>query len=159
MAFRYYSKAASQGDADAQVAVGDAYRLERELGVEAQDLGQAFHYYSLAASTGNAVGCFNLALMYRHGEDVDGQAEQEEAHGGDEQARRDAKSFKWLERAANKGLALAQHNLGMAFRDGEGCEANDERAFYCAFGREGHATPLHAPSRFHAAGTRLFTQF
>ena len=59
------TKRALAGDADAQQALGDRYRLG--IGVN-QDGVQAVRFYKLAAEQGIPEAQFALAEMYRYGE-------------------------------------------------------------------------------------------
>ena len=43
--------------------------------------------------------------------------------------KRYAQAFKWYQKAAEQGLAMAQNNLGYMYRDGRGTEQDLEKAF------------------------------
>ncbi len=68
MSIRYYSRAASQGHAAAQAALGTLY--EKGQGV-AQDYAEAARYYQLAADQGHADSQAALGAMYEKGLGVD----------------------------------------------------------------------------------------
>ena len=66
-AVQWYRKAAEQGNAGAQYALGVMYDLGRGI---ARDYSQAVLWYRSAAEQGNASAQFNLGLSYRDGQGV-----------------------------------------------------------------------------------------
>lgn len=66
-AFEWYTKAAHQGNADAQYALGFMYA--EDLGVR-QDYQKAVEWYTKAANQGNAKAQHNLGWMYYNGQGV-----------------------------------------------------------------------------------------
>ena len=95
---------ALMGNADAQYALGNAYRNGK--GVE-QDYVEAVSWYRLAAEQGHAFAQFALGLAYNYGEGVEKDY---------------ATAAKWYRPAAEQGLYYAQYFLGCAYRNGEGVE-------------------------------------
>ena len=67
-AYRWYRRAADQGDADAQSALGLMYKMG--LGVERSD-AEACRLFRLAANQGNALAQLNLGAMYGEGRGVE----------------------------------------------------------------------------------------
>ena len=94
--------AAEQDDADAQHALGLAYRDGQ--GVD-QDHAEAVRWWLQAAEQGHADAQHALGLAYRDGQGVD------QDHAG---------AVRWWLQAAEQGLAGAQYWLGEAYRKGEG---------------------------------------
>lgn len=66
-AFEWYTKAANQGHAKAQYALGFMYA--EDLGVS-QDYQKAVEWYTKAANQGNAKAQHNLGWMYKNGQGV-----------------------------------------------------------------------------------------
>jgi len=85
---------AEQGNADAQVKLGQIYELG--LGV-AHDYVEALKWYRKAAEQGNADAQYYLGEMYRHGVGV-------------KQDR--AEALKWYRKAAAQGATQAQIYIG-----------------------------------------------
>jgi TPR repeat protein len=101
-AIGWYKKAADQGDASAQVALGDIFTEKRFGHV---DYPQAIDWYTKAADQGQSGGEFGLGALYLLGEGVPQNLEE---------ARR------WLTPAANQGHAYAQLLLGTMLEAGQG---------------------------------------
>jgi hypothetical protein len=110
----WYSKAAEQGNALAQISLGAMY--ENGQGV-AQDYQAAVAWYRKAAEQGNADAQYNLGLKY-----VDGQGVAQ-----DYQA-----AVTWYRKAAEQGNADAQNNLGVMYSKGQGV-AQDNVVAYALF--------------------------
>jgi len=110
-AFKWFSKAADQGDASAQYFLGGMYYSGE--GVE-QDYKQAFKWHTKAADQGDASAQFSLGVMYSKGQGV-------------EQDYKEA--FKWFSKAADQGDASAQFNLGVMYYEGQGVEQDYKQAF------------------------------
>ena len=142
-AAQWFARAAAQGHAGAQVAIG--YDYEKGYGVVA-DPAQAIAWYRKAAAQNSADGLFNLGRAYQYGIGVAadaGQARtyysQAAAYGSPEarqaldstqdaytQAQRsyDAKNYtegsRQMLEAANAGNAQAQFMIGNAYEFGNG---------------------------------------
>ena len=153
-AVKWFIKAARQNLSSAQFTLGLIY--EEGKGVK-QDTTEAVEWYRKAAqqgeeealnnliamgNRGNSIAQFNLGVMYEEGDGV----------GQD-----DAEAAKWYRRAAeqehenalnrlmemcNKGIAVAQFNLGGMYQDGEGVAQDNEEAakWYRKAAEQGHAT-------------------
>ena len=94
--------AAEQGDADAQVKLGDRYA--KGTGVP-EDLERAVVWFRKAAEQGNALGQFVLGKCYAFGYGVPKDV---------------AQAVVWFRKAAEQGNVDAQNNLGMIYT---GCES------------------------------------
>ena len=103
-------KAADQGDAAAQVALGACYYFGE--GVE-QDYRESVTWYRKAAAQGDATAQLNLGHCYEKGEGV-------------EQDYREA--AEWYRKAAGQGNADAQVALGSYYYAGEGVEQDYREA-------------------------------
>ena len=105
-AFKWYQKAAEQGNADACFIMLDNYSEGNEENV--------FKWYQKAAERGNAEAQCYLGDFYANGWGVEKNEEE---------------AYKWFQRAAEQGDASAQWLLGDCYANGEGIEKNDEEAF------------------------------
>ena len=101
-AFPMCSKAAEQGNADAQYILGVMY--DSGEGVR-QDYAEALKWYRKAAEQGLVEAQFYLGLMYYSGQGV--QQDYAEA-------------LKWYRKAIERGNASAQFFLGLMYYSGEG---------------------------------------
>ena len=101
-AFRWYRRAAEQGNAEGQSNLGNMYRIG--WGVS-QDYAEAFRWYRRAAEQGNAGGQTNLGRMYETGRGV---------------SQDDAEAVRWYRLAAEQGNALGQISLGIMYEEGRG---------------------------------------
>jgi TPR repeat protein len=122
-AARWYRKAAEQGDAGAQNALGALYASG--LGVP-QDHGAAFAWYRRAAEQGAPAHQFDLALMYDNGLGV---------------AQDFSRAAEWYAKAAAQGLPDAEANLGFLYQQGAGVPQDFAKALdlYTRAARKGHA--------------------
>lgn len=110
IAMMWYRKAAEQGHADAQYALGSGY-LEGH-GV-ARDYSEAVKWYRKSAEQGNAAAQFRLGLCYANGYGVEKNFNE---------------AMKWYRIAAEKGSAEAQFSLGLCYAYGYGVEKNFDEA-------------------------------
>ena len=137
-AFRYFTEAAQEGNAEAEFNLGVMYDLGQGVG---QDYGKAAEWYRKAAEQGNPQAQINLGAAYYSGEGV-GQdhakavecyrkaAEQGNAgaqytlgrmyHLGQGVGQDYGKSVEWYRKAAEQGNADAQYNLGLMYKKGQG---------------------------------------
>ena len=157
-AVKWYRRAAEQGLASAQYALGWMYYKGR--GVPQDDAEEA-KWYRRAAEQGLAIAQYNLGWMYYKGRGVpqdDAEAVKwyrRAAEQGDDDAQYalgwmyykgrgvpqdDAEAVKWYRRAAEQGLARAQYNLGMRYSNGRGVPQNDAEAvkWYHRAAEQGH---------------------
>ncbi len=95
-AIRWYSKAAEQGDADAQDTLGYMYQFGNGV---TQDYSKAVEWYTKAAEQGFATAQCHLGNMYYQGLGV---------------IQDISKAIKWLKKAAEQGNGIAQHYLTSA---------------------------------------------
>lgn len=98
---------ATQGNAEAQVLVGDSY-WGRE-GV-AQDRVEALRWYHMAADQGDMVAQYYLGYIYRNGDRRIPQSPVD--------------AVLWYRLAAEQGQMLAQCDLGEMYAQGEGVSEN-----------------------------------
>jgi TPR repeat protein len=114
---------ADEGDAWAQLIVGEAYRTG--LGVPL-DYAEAMKWYRLAAAQGNAPGQFSLGLMY---------------DGGNGVPQSYTEAMKWYRLAAAQGDGNAQTSLGEMYDKGHGVPQNYTEAvkWYRLAAAQGHA--------------------
>jgi TPR repeat protein len=109
-AMRWYRVAAGQGNALAQVGIGNLYGMA--LGVP-QDYAEALRWYRLAAAQGNAEAQDQIGFFYLSGWGV----------------RQDsAQALNWFRKAADQGNEVAQRNLGIMFLQGMGVAADRAEA-------------------------------
>ena len=96
-------KAAEQGEALAQIYLGNKYQHGSE-GVT-QDYNQAFQWFKKAAEQGDAKVQHILGTMYDQGKGVEED---------------DKQAVHWYRKAAEQNHAPAQSNLGVLYAKGEG---------------------------------------
>lgn len=106
----WHQKAAYQGDAEAQAALGGLYYFGQGV---AQDYQKAFEWHQKAAYQGLAAAQFNLGYMYYNGQGVEQDYQ---------------KAFEWYQKAAYQGLAAAQHNLSLMYQYGQGVAQDYQNA-------------------------------
>jgi hypothetical protein len=116
-------KAAEQGDAKAQTALGLMYA--KGQGVTKDD-AQAVTWFRKAAEQGDAEAQFNLGLMYAKGRGV---------------TKDDAQAVTWYRKSADQGYAEAQFNLGLMYAHGQGVTKDDAQAvtWYRKAAKQGYA--------------------
>lgn len=109
-AFRWFMKAAEQGNIEAQRRLGDIYN--NGLGVT-RDYSEAIKWYRMAKDKGDATAGSNLGAMYLHGTGV----------------RPDpVVAFYLYKQAADKGNFEAKRQLADMYQGGIGVEKNVEMA-------------------------------
>jgi len=101
-ALREFLPLAQQGNATAQLNIGDLYNEGHAV---PQDYQEAARWYRLAGEQGNAWAQLNLGVLYGKGQGVP-QDYKEAAH--------------WYRLAAEQGNAWAQSNLGVMYVEGQG---------------------------------------
>ena len=129
-------KAADQGDAAAQVALGACYYFGE--GVE-QDYRESVTWYRKAADQGDATAQLNLGHCYEKGEGVE-QDYQE--------------AVTWYRKAADQGDAAVQCALGVCYYTGEGVEQDYQEAvtWYRKAAEQGYADAQYALGGCYCAG-------
>lgn len=123
-AMKYLLPLAKQGDARAQVIVGEIYYHDRKQHL---DDAEAMKWFRLSAEQDNADAQFHLGEMYAQGHAVPQDY---------------AESARWYRLAAEQGYARAQYNLGLAYAKGEGVPQDNLLA---------HMWFNLAAARFHAS--------
>jgi hypothetical protein len=108
---RRLQKHADEGNAEAQVQLGDAY-YHGSTGLK-KSLKRACQLYELAAAQGHAEAQSELACCYERGHGVEIDC---------------AAAVQWCRRAADQGLPRAQTNLGVMIYDGSGVAQSYEEA-------------------------------
>ena len=104
------TKAATQGDADAQYNLGFMYDEGRGM---PKDDKKAVEWYRKAAKQGNADAQIHLGFMYMNGYGV---------------PQDDKKAVEWYRKAADQKHPIAQHNLGFMYDEGRGVPKDDKKA-------------------------------
>lgn len=92
--FKHYKKLADQGDAEAQVIVGEDFEYGESVEISMES---ALHYYRLSAEQNFPRAFFHLAECYAEGKGIEKSVEQ---------------AIKYYELAADRGDVLAQATLG-----------------------------------------------
>jgi TPR repeat protein len=145
-AFTYFQRDADAGHASAQLELGKFYYTGVD-GATPQDFGQALKYFILAAQQGNQTARYNLSVMYRDGKGCEknlktaldylqqaADAEYTAAqfalgmwhyHGKEDVVPQDfGQALNWCIKAAKQGHVLANFDLGVMYKNGQGCEKN-----------------------------------
>jgi TPR repeat protein len=115
----WFRKAAEQGDADAQDALGNLYYdghgpLSMQLIMHGH-YAQAALWFRKAAEQGDADAQYNLGLLYDDGDGVPQDATEAAA---------------WYSKAADQGDAKAQWSLGGLYFDGQGVPRDYTEAYF-----------------------------
>ncbi len=172
LAHQCFEKAAAQGDAEAEAALGFLYAQGRGV---PKDLALAKKWLRLAVDQGLLSAQHNLGvlLLQEKGSSVEeGMALLEKAatkgyvasqyrlgqiyFSGDFGTTRDyPKAFDWLLKAAQGGDAAAQNSVGVMYRSGLGVERNLPEAlkWFQQSAEAGHAAAQGNLGHFYAAGT------
>lgn len=109
--FNALRKKAVQGDADAQVQLGDMYKDGQ--GVE-QNYTEAMKWFKLAADQGDTDAQFSIGLLYFMGEGLQ---------------QNYALAAQWFQKAADQGHIDAMVNTGGTYKDGKGVAKDKVKAF------------------------------
>ena len=111
-AYRWFTKSAGQGIADAQYKLGVFHALG--LGGAERDAAKAVRWFQKAAEQGMVGAQYNLAVCLENGQGT----------------QRDlAKAREWYEKAARQKDPYAQKALGVIYERGLGVEADPQEAF------------------------------
>jgi hypothetical protein len=117
-AIKWYRKAAGQGQADAQYQLGEIYYWGQCVD---EDYHEAAKWYREAAEQGNAEAQNKLDLMYEEGKiSPDDDFEDYQDDISDDVPPDDVEDVSRYRKAAEKGDATAQFNLGVRYAQGEG---------------------------------------
>ena len=166
-------KKAEQGDAAAQVNLGQAYEAGKEM---PKDLGEAVKWYRKAADQGNAQGQFYLARLYEQGNGVERDYQMavhlyrkssEQGHAGAQNGlgvayqngRGVPKEYKeaaiWYRKSADQGYAVAQANLGYMYSHGYGAPKDENEAvnWYRKSADQGNALGLNNLGSMYQRGS------
>lgn len=112
MSFKYFEKAAQQGNSEAQFWTGVNYEMGD--GVK-ENHKKAFFWYTQSANQGNPDGENSLGCCYRDGDGV---------------RKNYTKAIYWFEKAAHQGHSAAQRNLANCYEKGMGVQKDSEKAAY-----------------------------
>jgi hypothetical protein len=104
--FGEYSSLAKQGDAEAQLHLGNMYRKGKDV---PKDYQEAVWWYRKAAEQGEAKAQLHLGDMYMDGEGVPQNYKE---------------AVRWYRKAAEQGDAVAQLHLGVMYNEGKGVAVN-----------------------------------
>ncbi|MDB5492614.1 MAG: Sel1 repeat domain protein [Micavibrio sp.] len=145
-AFKWWNRAASQGNADAEFALG--YMYDTKPGLKDED--KAMSWYALAAEHGSLQAQDILGSMYFYGGHVQEDPERafrlfkNPAERGFINAQRGlcylyqnpdigggdyVEAMKWCRKAAAQNDAVAMEEIGSLYERGQGVPANQETAF------------------------------
>ncbi|KAG0065732.1 hypothetical protein BGZ89_007989 [Linnemannia elongata] len=131
---------ASQGDVQAQVALGDRYMGGRELH---QDYDAAFDWYLKAAEQNHPRAQYNIGLLFEQydweqddeeGDIEEGDIEEGDIEEGDIEEGENVfltnrtKAFEWFLKAAVQGYDDAQAKVSQAYTDGAGVPKDNIKA-------------------------------
>ena len=132
----WFRKAAEQGDAEAQSAIGHAYYYGRGV---AQDYSEAARWYHLSANQGNAAAQSMLGFMYSHGKGL----------GEDK-----AEAVRWYRLAAAQGNDYSQNELGEAYYCGIGVQQDysDAAPWYRLAAAQGNVAAQFSLGYMYANG-------
>jgi TPR repeat protein len=124
---RWLQKHVDNGNADAQVMLGDKYRDGKGL---EKSLERAFELYQLASAQGLARAQLRLGYSYVHGRGVEINYKT---------------AAQWYRRAAEQGYPLAQSNLGYMYDNGKGVAQSHDDAvkWYRLAAAQGDANGLY----------------
>jgi TPR repeat protein len=148
-ALTWFAKAAQQGDADAQNNLGYMYSQGRGIKASRE---QAIKWYLEAAQRGHRTAQQNLFALTNDGlqrksvapptaEIVRIKAHEGEALyqflygmsylvGNGSQESDESAAVNWVKKAADKGFAAAEHQLGLFYLNGRGLTQDQDRAYY-----------------------------
>ena len=137
-------KAAEQGEALAQIYLGNKYQHGK--GEVIRDFAQAVHWYKKAAEQGWATAQYDLGQMYFRGEGVTQDYNE---------------AFKWFKKAAEQGDAKVQHILGAMYDHGKGVVENDKQAihWYRKAAEQNHAPAQSNLGVLYAKGEGVMQDF
>jgi hypothetical protein len=142
---KWSRKAAEQGHADAQLALG-----LRGLGVP-QDYPEAVKWLRKAAEQGRTFAQYNLGIMYDKGQgvpqdsveamkwyrkaaeqgDADAQYNPGIAYGKEQGVPQDhAEEMKWFKKVAEQAIVESQYNLGVAYYKGKGVSQDYVQSYF-----------------------------
>ena len=149
-AFRWYTKAANQGIAEAQFQLGVMH--EHGKGGVVQSDAKSAHWWRKAADQGNIHALYGLGVLYQGGRGV-AQSSEEAARcwqkaadqglpmaqcnlgnsyrSGRGVAQSYAKAAMWLKKAADQGVMEAQYNLALLLQEGRGVAQSDMEGARC----------------------------
>jgi len=110
-ACQWFRKAAEQGHADAQFALGIMYTYDGKNVTKDDKAG--FKFFLQAAYQGHVYAGFHVACAYRAGQGVD---------------KNESAAFEWYQKAAEKGYPDAQYIVACAYSVGQGIEQDKKKA-------------------------------
>jgi clan AA aspartic protease (TIGR02281 family) len=109
--YRVWQPLAEQGNADAQLILGEMYYYGRGVGV---DYALAANWYRKAAEQDNAAAAYSLGYLYEMGHGV---------------ARDYGQAFALYSKAAGQGYAQAQFRLAELYANGHGTNVDRVQAY------------------------------
>ena len=119
-AFYWFKKSAEQGNASAQVRLGDMYQqgqgVPQKRRWDPKNYKKAFYWFKKAAEQGDPTAQFRIGEMYKYGRGVS----QNNKH-----------ALYWFKKLAEQGYYKAQYEVGwMMYLGSEGVPQNYKKAFY-----------------------------
>ena len=108
--FNLFTRAAENGDADAQYELGDCYYYGK--GTD-EDESMAVKWFTKAAKNGNIEAQYELGICYQNGRGVDVDEDL---------------ALKWYKQAAENNQPDAQYKLGRCYFEGDCVEADKAKA-------------------------------
>jgi TPR repeat protein len=152
----WYRKAAEQENADAQFWLGRAYdgaNDDNDLGIPKHD-AKAMTWYRKAAEQGHAGAQIRLGEIYDSEFDFffSGPSDSPNLFFG--VPKDDVQAVAWYRKAAEKGNAVAQFNLGLAYAKGKGVSKDAVQAvtWFRKAAVQGNADAQYTLAGFYDAG-------
>ncbi|KAF0095333.1 MAG: hypothetical protein E1N59_828 [Puniceicoccaceae bacterium 5H] len=135
-AFRWFTQAADQGNADAQYNLGVMYQMGEGVDVQPE---KAVFWYQQAAEQKQINALNNLGYVYATGFGVE---------------KDDALAVKYYKQAAKLGHATSQFNLAYRYENGQGVEKDVKRAakYYRQAADQGHEGAMYCLGRLYEMG-------
>lgn len=169
--FQDLLKATREGNAKAQVKVGDAYSFGK--GVHRDDV-EAAKWYAKAAKQGDAKGQLELGVMYMDGQGVPRDSNQakfwyqksaEQGYAPAENAMglnssNDVEAAKWFLKAAEHGQPVAQYMMWMKLSQGQGVPRDEAMGIHWLnkSAAQGFALAQHNLGYLYLTGKQGVTQ-
>ncbi|GBC26195.2 kinase-like domain-containing protein [Rhizophagus irregularis DAOM 181602=DAOM 197198] len=140
-AFNWYKKSAKQECCNAQNKLGSFYKYGIVVVV---DEVKAFYWYQKSAKMGYKLAQYNLGLCYKYGigiekDDVKAfdwfKKSAEQGYGKAQKKLKDGIGITkdafimYLKAAENENTRIAQHNLGLCYKEGIGTKNDNVKAF------------------------------
>ncbi len=138
----FYKEKAEQGDADAQMMMGQIYAMGD---IVQADTKQAFFWYMKAAEQNKAEAQFKIAEMYLYGQGVERDFSYAE---------------KWAVESAKQGYADSEYLLGLLYAEGKGVPKDWQKAtiWLCRAANKGNQQAIELLESRSLSGKKSSTQ-